>query len=89
MALGAPAPVGNPLDTAAVAAEAGGEMRFGLLGWEALMAFPGLSGTPGGCSSGLTKEMGCEEPLTKYHSKHLPPRLACTWGKEAYKEEGR
>lgn len=34
-------PGGNPLYTTAVAAEAGGEMRFGLLGWEALMAFPG------------------------------------------------
>lgn len=40
MALGAPAPSGEPAVHIAVAAEAGGEMRFGLLGWGAPMAFP-------------------------------------------------
>lgn len=34
-------PLGNPLYTIAVAAEVGREMRFELLGCEALMAFPG------------------------------------------------
>lgn len=40
-------PLGNPLYTTAVAAQVGREMRFGLLGCEALMAFLALSETPG------------------------------------------
>lgn len=39
-------PPGNSLYTTGMAAEIGVEMRFELLGWEALMAFPDLQWDP-------------------------------------------
>lgn len=83
-------PPGNPLYTTVMAAEAGVEMRFELLSWEAQMAFPDLRwDLKGAASRGLTMKEW-EESFTKHHREHLPQcLLVCIQGKEGHREKGR